>query len=76
MTGQLKTLILLRQKACSQNNTKLLKYYRNQVNRERKICNSTYYQVKVKILVEKIPGNGGLSVDVFVECREGWVVLR
>ena len=53
MTGHLKLLIRQRQKALNEQNThsrKEYSFYRNKVNRERKLCREKYYQVKVKKL--------------------------
>ena len=63
MTGHLKSLIRLRQKAYNQNNYFLFKFYRNRVNRERKLCKSNYYQAKVNDL------NGIDSRKWWSECR-------
>ena len=63
MTGHLKSLIRLRQKAYKQNNHFLFKFYRNRVNRERKLCKSNYYQAKVNDL------NGIDSRKWWSQCR-------
>ena len=55
MTGHLKLLIRQRQKALNENNTHLFRFYRNKVNRERKLCREKYYQVKVKKLNNQDP---------------------
>ena len=55
MTGHLKLLICQRQKALNEKNTHLFRFYRNKVNRERKLCREKYYQVKVKRLKNQNP---------------------
>ena len=55
MTGHLKLLIRQRQKALNEKNTHLFRFYRNKVNRERKLCREKYYQVKVKKLNNQDP---------------------
>lgn len=55
MTGQLKLLIRKRQEALNQSNPTLFRFYRNKVNKERKVCRSKYYQTKVKDLSESNP---------------------
>ena len=48
ITGELKSLTRLRHRAYEQNSNTLYKFYRNLVNKERKLCRSNYYQTKVK----------------------------
>ena len=55
MTGHLKLVIRQRQKALNEKNTHLFRFYRNKVNRERKLCREKYYQVKVKKLNNQDP---------------------
>ena len=50
MTGHLKHLIKCRQKALKDNCPTQFKFYRNQVNRERKRVKAKYYESKVKYL--------------------------
>ena len=50
ITGELKSLTRLRQRAYEQNSNTLYKFYRNLVDKERKLCRSNYYQTKVKDL--------------------------
>ena len=50
MTGHLKHLIKCRQKALKDNCPTQFKFYRNQVNRERKRVKVKYYESKVKDL--------------------------
>ena len=55
MTGHLRLLIRERQKALNEKNTHLFRFYRNKVNRERKLCRERYYQIKVKKLNNQDP---------------------
>ena len=50
VTGHLKHLIKCRQKALKDNCPTQFKFYRNQVNRERKYAKAKYYDAKVKDL--------------------------
>ena len=63
ITGELKSLTRLRQRAYEQNSNTLYKFYRNLVNKERKLCRSNYYQTKVKDL------HGKDSKKWWKECR-------
>ena len=56
MTGHLKLLIRQRQKALNEKDIHLFRFYRNKVNKERKLCREKYvYQVKVKKLNNQDP---------------------
>ena len=55
MTGHLKHLIKCRQKALKDNCPTQFKFYRNQVNRERKYAKAKYYDAKVKDLKNTEP---------------------
>ena len=55
MTGHLKHLIKCRQKALKDNCPTQFKFYRNQVNRERKRVKAKYYESKVKDLKNMEP---------------------
>lgn len=50
ITSHLSKLIKKRQKYLNQGNLPLFKYYRNKVNRERKICRAKYYENSVRHL--------------------------
>ena len=55
MTGHLKHLIKCRQKALKDNCPTQFKFYRNQVNTERKYAKAKYYDAKVKDLKNTEP---------------------
>ena len=55
ISPKLKSLIVHRQKAYYQDNKLLFHYYRNKVNRERKLCKRSYYNTKVSVLTENNP---------------------
>jgi hypothetical protein len=57
MNHKLKSLIVKRQQAFTSNgvNSILFKYYRNLVNRERKICRAKYYESKIQLLKGEHP---------------------
>ena len=57
MTSELKTLILKRQSAFHKHgaNSIQYKFYRNVVNRKRKLCKANFYQSKVSHVKEKDP---------------------
>ncbi len=55
MTGHLKGLINRRQRALKENNQIQFRFYRNRVNRERKLAKSKYYEAKVKEIKDTEP---------------------
>ena len=55
MTGHLKHLIKCRQEALKDNCSTQFKFYRNQVNRERKYAKAKYYDAKLKDLKNTEP---------------------
>ena len=55
ITAAFKNLIKLRQKAFSKGDTQLYRYYRNPVNRERKLCRSKLFFSKILQLKETKP---------------------
>ena len=55
ITANFKNLIKKRQAAFSNGNIELFRYYRNQVNRERKICHQKFYSSKVEHLKKSKP---------------------
>ena len=55
ISPKLKALIAHRQRAYYQDNKPLFHYYRNKVNRERKLCKRSYYNTKVSVLTENNP---------------------
>ena len=57
MTQKLKSLILSRQKAFHMHGaySRQFKYYRNRVNRERKVCRAKYYESHIKQLKGEAP---------------------
>ena len=61
MTEKLKDLICKRQKAFLKEgrHSIMYKYYRNAVNRERKICKSRFYTSRIKELKGRNQGCGG-----------------
>lgn len=59
MTGHLKLLIKKRQEALEQSNHALFRFYRNRVNKDRKLCKSKYYQSKMEELGDS-------------NCKEWW----
>ena len=57
MTEKLKSNIRKRQKSLKKGNQDAFKYYRNQVNRERKRCRQVYYRNKVENLKHTKPND-------------------
>lgn len=57
LTVEFKNLIKRRQRAFANNNTTLYRYYRNQVNRERKSLRSKYFSRKVNHLKHTKPSS-------------------
>ena len=55
ITANFKNLIKKRQAAFSNGNIELFRYYRNRVNRERKICREKFYSSKVEHLKKSKP---------------------
>ena len=55
ITANFKNLIKKRQAAFSNGNIELFRYYRNRVNRERKICREKFYSSKVEDLKKSKP---------------------
>ena len=55
ITANFKNLIKKRQAAFSNGNIELFRYYRNRVNRERKICGEKFYSSKVEHLKKSKP---------------------
>ena len=70
ITGELKSLTRLRHRAYEQNSNTLYKFYRNLVNKERKLCGSNYYQTKVKDLHGKDSRGGGKNVAESAEWKD------
>ena len=48
MTSNLKSLIIKRQRAFHDGNLISFKFFRNAVNRKRKVCKATYYANKIQ----------------------------
>ena len=76
MTGHLKHLIKCRQVALKDNCPTQFKFYRNQVNRERKYAKAKYYDAKVKDLKIQSQRNGGLSAKSYVECQSHKLIFK